>query len=141
MSEAVVRTEAAGIATKALPKKPSGPLICKAKKSKFRFDWQAASPTSRDGRIDQNSVSYDFREANRPAGVHGENLKVGECGWAQVPMATTKKERSQLSYERLSDEATETFYKIRTGKVFSLPVRQGKNGLTVVPGAPVTVVR
>lgn len=132
------RTEAAGTAAK---KKPSGPLICKAKKSKFRFDWQAASPTSGDGRIDQNSVRYDFREANRPAGIRGENLKVGECGWAQVPMATTKKEKSQLSYERLSDEATETFYKIRTGKVFSLPVRQGKNGLTAAPGAPVTVVR
>jgi hypothetical protein len=118
-----------------------GPLICKARKSKFHFDWHATSPNSADGRIDQNSVSFDFRAANRPAGARGENLKVGECGWAAVPMSASKKEKSRVSYKRLSDEATETFYKIHTGKVFQLPVRQGKNGLSAVPGAPVTVIR
>lgn len=119
----------------------NGPLICKARKSKFRFDWEAASPNSADGRIDQNSVSYDFRAADRPAGASGENLKVGECGWAAAPMTNSKKEKSSLSYKRLSDEATETFYKLRTGKVFSVPVRQGKNGVTAIPGAAVTIVR
>lgn len=133
----------ASAAKRAVAKEGSkaGPLICKARKSKFRFDWEAAAPSSADGSFDQNSVSFDFKAANRPAGPQGENLKIGECGWAAAPMTTSKKETSKVSYKKLSDEATETFYKLRTGKVFKLPVRQGKNGLNVVPGAPVTVIR
>jgi hypothetical protein len=114
-------------------------LICKAKKSRFHFDWTAAAKGG--DQIDQNSVRYQFKSANRPAGTQGENLKVGECGWAGRALASTKKEKSEFTYKSLSEEATETFYKMRTGKVFKLPVRQSKNGMVVLPNASVTVLR
>jgi hypothetical protein len=114
-------------------------LICKAKKSRFHFDWTAAA-SDRD-QIDQNSVRYKFRSANRPAGEKGENLKVGECGWAGRALANGGKENSEFMAKSLSDEATQTFYKIRTGKVFKLPVRHGKSGLVVLPKSEVRVIR
>lgn len=114
-------------------------LICKAKKSRFQFGWNAKSLISEEA--DQNSVQYKFRAATKPAGEKGENLKVGECGWAGRALAQGKKENSQLTVKSLSDEATLAFYKIRTGKVFKLPVRKGKDGLVALPKSEVRLIR
>ena len=113
-------------------------LICKAKKSRFHFDWTAANAGSEQ--IDQNSVKYKFRTATKPAGDKGENLKVGECGWAGRALANSKSE-SQFLMKSLSDEATQAFYKMRTGKVFQLPVRRSKTGMVVLPKSEVKVLR
>ncbi|MBC7370855.1 MAG: hypothetical protein H7326_04775 [Bdellovibrionaceae bacterium] len=112
-------------------------LICKAKKSRFHFDWTAANAGSEQ--LDQNSVRYKFRAATKPAGGKGENLKVGECGWAGRALANTKHE-TEFLMKSLSDEATQAFYKMRTGKVFQLPVRQSKAGMIVLPKSAITVL-
>jgi hypothetical protein len=114
-------------------------LICKAKKSRFHFDWSATAV--KNDQIDQNSVRYKFRSANRPAGEKGENLKVGECGWAGRALANTKKENSEVVMKTLSDEATQAFAKMRTGKVFKLPVRRSKAGMVALPRSEVSIVR
>jgi len=113
-------------------------LICKAKKSRFHYDWDASSLNS--GQADQNSIRFEFRQASRPAGAQGENLKVGECGWADQALAGAKKSSAQVTFKSLSDEATQSFYKLKTGKVFKFPVRQTKNGMAPAPGAGVSVV-
>jgi hypothetical protein len=113
-------------------------LICKAKKSHFQFDWSAASVGS--DQLDQNSVRYKFQAATKPAGEKGENLKVGECGWAGRALAANKKESSEFFMKSLSDESTQAFYKMRTGRVFKLPVRRGKAGMVVLPKSEVRVV-
>ena len=82
-----------------------------------------------------------FREARGPAGAKGENLKVGECGWAGKPLARSKKTKAQVTFKSLSDEVTQSFYKLKTGKVFKVPVRQTKNGMMAAPGTGVSVVR
>jgi hypothetical protein len=129
--------------TRTLPKKTSVDnfLICKASKKRFHYDWSAG--TSGQGLIDQNNIRYEFRSASKPAGNRGENLKVGECGWAGEALAekkAAKARRSQVVFKSLSDEATQTFYKMKTGKVFRVPVRQTKNGLVANPGG-VSVIR
>lgn len=132
--------------TRELPKKAidNGFLICKASRNRIHFDWSAGSLTGGQGLIDQNNVRYEFRSANKPAGARGENLKVGECGWASEALVAdktpAKNRRQQVVFKSLSDEATQTFYKMKTGKVFKVPVRQTKNGLVVTPGG-VSVIR
>lgn len=113
-------------------------LICKAKKSRFYFDWSASGAGSE--LIDQNSLRYKFRTATKPAGEKGENLKVGECGWAGRALANDKRETSFVM-KSLSEEATQAFYKMRTGKVFQLPVRHGRAGMVVLPKSEVKVLR
>ncbi len=129
--------------TRTLPKKASVDnfLICKASKKRFHYDWSAG--TNGQGLIDQNNIRYEFRSARKPAGDRGENLKIGECGWAGEALAektTAKTRKSQVTFNSLSDEATQTFYKMKTGKVFRVPVRQTKNGLVANPGG-VSVIR
>ncbi|MBS1970424.1 MAG: hypothetical protein JSU04_08950 [Bdellovibrionales bacterium] len=132
--------------TRTLPKKASvdNYLICKASKKRFHYDWSAG--TNGQGLIDQNNIRYEFRSASKPAGDRGENLKVGECGWAGEALAektaakTRKSQKSQVVFNSLSDEVTQTFYKMKTGKVFRVPVRQTKNGLIANPGG-VSVIR
>jgi hypothetical protein len=114
-------------------------LICKAKKSRFHYDWDATQLSS--GQADQNSIRFEFRQASRPAGAQGENLKVGECGWADQALAGAKKTSAQVTFKSLSDEATQSFYKLKTGKIFKFPVRQTKNGMAPAAGAGVSVVR
>lgn len=131
--------------TQVLPKKAidNGFLICKASRNRIHFDWSAGSLTGGQGLIDQNNVRYEFRSASKPAGARGENLKVGECGWAAealVEKGAAKSRRQQVMFNSLSDEATRTFYKLKTGKVFKVPVRQTKNGLVATPGG-VSVIR
>jgi hypothetical protein len=117
-------------------------LICKASRSRFHYDWSAGSLAGGQEVIDQNNVRYEFRSAGKPAGGRGENLKVGECGWANEALAVSKKTatKSQVSFKSLSDEAIQTFYKLKTGKVFKVPVRQTKNGLVAAPGG-VSIIR
>lgn len=129
--------------TRTLPKKTSVDnfLICKASKKRFHYDWSAG--TNGQGLIDQNNIRYEFRSASKPAGDRGENLKVGECGWAGEALAekaAAKTRKSQVVFNSLSDEVTQTFYKMKTGKVFRVPVRQTKNGLVANPGG-VSVIR
>lgn len=118
---------------------PDHVLICKAKKSRFNFDWSAASIGSEQ--IDQNSVRYQFKPAKKPAGERGENLKVGECGWAASPLGNSKNPHSEFVMKSLSNESTEAFYRMKTGRVFKLPVRQSASGMVVLPKAEVSVVR
>jgi hypothetical protein len=121
----------------------NGFLICKASRNRFHYDWSAGSAAAGQGLIDQNNVRYEFRSAAKPAGSRGENLKVGECGWESEALANrtpAKSRRSQVVFKSLSDETTQTFYKIKTGKVFKVPVRQTKNGLVAAPGG-VSVLR
>ncbi len=118
---------------------PDYVLICKAKKSRFNFDWSAASIGNEQ--IDQNSVRYQFKPATKPAGERGENLKVGECGWARRALANSKKPSAEFVMKSLSNETTEAFYRMKTGRVFKLPVRQSANGMVVLPKAEVSVVR
>ncbi|WP_413287850.1 hypothetical protein [Bdellovibrio sp. HCB337] len=117
----------------------NGFLICKAKKNKFFYDWNASSLLS--GENNQNTVRFEFRSAKRPAGEKGENLKAGECGWAEEALAGNKKAKSQVTFKSLSDEVTHNFYKLKTGKVFKVPVRQTQNGMMAAPGTGVSVVR
>lgn len=117
----------------------NGFLICKAKKSRFHYDWDASSLAA--GQNDQNTVRYEFRSASRPAGEKGENLKVGECGWAGEALAASKKAKSQVTFKSLSDEVTQNFYKLKNGKVFKVPVRETKNGMVTAPGTNISVVR
>lgn len=131
--------------TQEATKKPAenGFLICKASRNRIHFDWSAGSLVAGQGLIDQNNVRYEFRSASKPAGARGENLKVGECGWASEALAdraSAKNRRQQMVFKSLSDEATQTFYKMKTGKVFKVPVRQTKNGLVATPGG-VSVIR
>lgn len=122
----------------------NGLLICKASRNRIHYDWSAGSAVKGQEMIDQNNVRYEFRSAKRPAGARGENLKVGECGWVGDALATgasaKQKGRSQILFKSLSDEATQAFYKMKTGKVFKVPVRQTKNGLVAAPGG-VSVIR
>lgn len=138
----------AGVARELPGRKPTvdnnGLLICKASRKRIHYDWSAGSAATGQGMIDQNNIRYEFRSAKRPAGARGEHLKVGECGWASeaLPTETPQKQkgRSQILFKSLSDEATQTFYKMKTGKVFKVPVRQTKNGLVAAPGG-VSVIR
>lgn len=114
-------------------------LICRAKKNRFHYDWDANSFLA--GQNKQNSIRFIFRPAKRPAGSRGENLKVGECGWARALPEKSKKFKSQVIFNSLSDEATQNFYTLKTGKVFKVPVRPTKNGLVAAPGAGVSVIR
>jgi len=134
-----VLNETTSVEEKALGTHHGLPLICKTQKSHLQFDWTAAAPGS--GKLDQNTVHYRFRPATHPAGVHGENLKVGECGFAERALSSNKKEHVKFTFDSLSDEATQTFYKMRTGKVFSVEVRQSKNGMVALPNAEVHVLR
>ncbi|MBK9322255.1 MAG: hypothetical protein IPM97_04770 [Bdellovibrionaceae bacterium] len=118
---------------------PDHVLICKAKKNRFNFDWSAASIGSEQ--IDQNSIRYQFKPAKKPAGERGENLKIGECGWAGSPLAKSKRAPSEFVMKSLSNESTEAFYRMKTGRVFKLPVRQSASGMVVLPKAEVSVVR
>jgi len=131
---------------KEAPAKPADNtyLICKASRKRFHYDWSASGLNAGQEMIDQNNIRYEFRSAARPAGSRGENLKVGECGWASEALAASgeakKNRHSQVVFKKLSDEATQTFYKMKTGKVFKVPVRQTKNGLVAAPGG-VSVIR
>ncbi len=117
-------------------------LICKASRNHFHYDWSAGSLTSGQEGIDQNNVRYEFRSAKKSAGGRGENLKVGECGWAEEVLNVSKSKKntkSQVIFKSLSDEATQVFYKMKTGKVFIVPVLQTKNGLLAAPGGAVSI--
>lgn len=116
-----------------------GALLCRVKKSRFHYDWDASSLVN--GENKQNSIRYTFRSAKRAAGEKGEHLKVGECGWAAGSSEGGKSGTSQLVFQSLSDEVTQDFYKLKTGKVVKVPVRQTKNGLQVLPGSGVSLVR
>lgn len=127
-------------------RKSGGFLICKAKKSRFHYDWRVGSMVGNGQElVDQNSIRYEFKSANRPAGDKGQHLKVGECGWAEQPLVAKKAKKvsakSQVMFKSLSDEATQTFYKLKTGKVFTVPVRQTKNGMMAAPGSGIVLVR
>lgn len=137
--------QASSVHSQVTAKKPveSGVLICKASRKRFHYDWSAGALAGGQGLIDQNNIRYVFRSASKPAGARGENLKVGECGWAAEALAekgAAKNRRQEVVFKSLSDEATQTFYKMKTGKVFQVPVRQTKSGLVVTPGG-VRVIR
>lgn len=144
-AEAPAKTEEVAQQEEA-PRKAGGFLICKAKKNRFHYDWRVGSmAVGGQELVDQNSIRYEFRSASRPAGDKGQHLKVGECGWAEQPLVTKKAKpafkKSQVMFKSLSDEATQTFYKIKTGKVFKVPVRQTKNGMVAAPGSGISLVR
>ena len=116
-------------------------LICKASRNRFHYDWSASSLSSGQEVIDQNNVRYEFRLASQPAGDKGENLKVGECGWAEDSLNSKKKSvKSQVTFKSLSDDSIQAFYKIKNGKVFKVPVRQTKNGLVAL-AADINILR
>lgn len=141
--EAATAPAAAMVSAEPAKKASNDYLICKASRHRFHYDWSASSLTAGEGAIDQNNVRYEFRSALKPAGLHGENLKVGECGWAAEALAPSKseaKKHQQVVFKSLSDEATQTFYKMKTGKVFKVSVKQTKNGLVAAPGG-VSVIR
>ncbi|HEY8270994.1 MAG TPA: hypothetical protein VIG33_08900 [Pseudobdellovibrionaceae bacterium] len=139
VADSSLASETLAINPEPTKKSDSGYLICKASKRRFHYDWSAGSLRNGQEVIDQNNIRYEFRSAGKPAGNKGENLKVGECGWAKVALVSRKKApksqvKSQVIFKSLSDEATQTFYKMKTGKVFKFPVRQTKNGLEAMPG-------
>ncbi|MGZ3795177.1 MAG: hypothetical protein ACXVB1_02360 [Pseudobdellovibrionaceae bacterium] len=108
-------------------------LICKASRHRFHYDWSAGALEKGHEGIDQNHVRYKFRSAKKPAGKRGENLKVGECGWEErVLVGLEKSSKSQVIFKSLSDEATQSFYRMKTGKVFKFPVRPTKSGLMAI---------
>lgn len=123
------------------PKKNSNHLICRASKKRFHYDWNPNTSGGGPLMTDANDIRFEFRSANRPAGKNGENLKIGECGWAEAALANSKKTpRSRVVFKSLSDEATQTFYKMKTGRVFKVPVRATKQGMIAAPGG-VSLVR